>query len=116
MRWMWGPPSSVAQSLTSILTSKSLALSAATDCSAVGDLNETFGSFFGVSEGVAGPIAISGSVDFSAGAASATGGGGAGAGAGAAALGGGGAGGGTGGGSEPPQATPRMSESGRKAR
>src|SRR6185503_3892029 len=101
MRLTCGPPSSVGQSFTSSFTSKSLALSAATACSAAGDLIVTLGIFLGASDGVAGPNATSGSVGFSGGGGSGVGGGG----GGVSAVGGGGGGGATGGGSEPPQAT-----------
>src|SRR3954465_13365962 len=96
-------PGWVSQSLTSTLTSKSLALSGAIDCSAVGDLIDTLGIFFGVSDAVVGPKATSGSAGFSgAGGAVSAGGGGGGA---STVGGGGGGGGGTGAGSEPPHAT-----------
>ena len=54
-------PGCVSQSLTSTFTSKSLALSGAIDCSAVGDLIVTLGIFLGVSDAVVGPNAMSGS-------------------------------------------------------
>ena len=53
----------MSQSFTPIFTSKSFALSAAIDCSAIGELIVTLGSFFGASEGVAGPNATSGSAE-----------------------------------------------------
>src|SRR5258708_1160424 len=111
MRCTCGPPGCVSHSLTSILTSKSLALSAGIVCSAVGVLIVTFGIFLGASESVAGQNAISGSAAFSgaAGGASPVAGGG-----GVPAVAGGGGGGGTGGCSEPPHAAaPRISAKGK---
>src|SRR5258708_12905353 len=66
MRCTGAMPGAVSQSLTSIFTSKSLALSPAIDCSAVGDLIVTLGSFLGLSEAVVAPKATSGSAGFSA--------------------------------------------------
>src|SRR5215471_13312602 len=115
MRCTCGPPTCVSQSLTSSFTSKSFALSAAIDCSAVGALIVTLGIFFGWSEGVVGPKATSGRLGFSGGGGGvSTGGGG---GGGASAVGAGGGGGGTGGGSDPPQAmAPTISARGKAAR
>src|SRR5436309_1055627 len=102
MRCTCGPPVCVSQSFTSILTSKSFALSAAIDWSAPGARIVTLGSFFGASEGVVGPNATSGIAGFS-GLASGGGAGGGGV-VSVATGGGGGGGGGSGAGSDPPHA------------
>src|SRR6266566_4920218 len=103
MRCTCGPPVCVSQSLTSIFTSKSFALSAAIVCSEPGDLTVTLGSFFGVSDGVAGPNATSGIEGLSGFASPVVDGGGGGGGS-ASVGGGGGGGGGIGAGSDPPHA------------
>src|SRR3954454_8062647 len=107
MRCTCAPPRWVSQSFTPMLTSKSFALSAAITCSAIGVLIVTLGSFFGASDGVAGPNATSGSAGGGGGAGSGAGAGGGGGGASAVGAGGGG-GGGTGAGSEPPHAAAPM--------
>src|SRR6185436_16866862 len=99
MRWTCGPPVCVSQSFTLIFTSKSFALSAAIACSAPGEAIVTFGSFFGASDGVAGPNATSGIAGFSGFASGGEGGGGGG--GVSVATGGGGGGGGNGAGSGP---------------